>query len=380
MRSEWSLNTDATNRVKNLLEQAGIPLEIKIASLCKEFCQSHGVADQVHITTEKIVYSPSPAEEIYREINQRVQIYEEFEVDELTGVQLIVNLPIECKYRADVELFGFPSMSPGDVHKGFPIHGDFAGSTYFRSLHNSYTCLSKLCAANIILAEIKEGKLPAKVDKEDLLYKAATSLYDFVLFDLSPSDTDTSYINSLIDDLGLFKDFQAYLQKHHYVWWSVLREWIEKIDTEKCKLFNKEYFGGSRLYHVIKAHLPIICVNGPLYRVKLDSDFNIEGFEESPYLTTSIRKQGWPGLAHIELLRRTPEVPVVVTNPNGLNSVLEIGFLWNQHIRERLVMAPTEVVKRWALECAFFKRVSSYYIRQQETSSYRSDLDYGQWL
>ena len=380
MGSDWISKTQAINRVKGLLKQAGIPLEIKIGNICKKFCQSQDVSDQVHITAEKIVYSPSPSEEIYREIDQRVQIYEEFEVDNLTGVQLIVNLPIECKYRTDVELFGFPYMSPWDIHKGFAIHGNFAGSEYFRSLHVSYTCLSKLHPADIILVEIKEGKTPCKVDKEDLLYKAAASLYDFILFDLTPSEAEMHREDSLIDDLGLFEDFQAYLHKRHYVWSSVLRDWIKKIDTEMCNLFNEKYFKGTRIYFNITAHLPIICVNGPLYRVRLDSNFNIKGFEETLYLTTSIRKQGWPRLARIGLLSLTPEVPVIVTNPIGLKSVLEIGFKWYQDIRNSLVIAPGEVVKRWALESAFFKRVYLYYIKEEETRGYRSDIDFGKWL
>lgn len=380
MGSEWISNKEAKNQVKNLLKQAGVPLEIKIANICKEFCQSCSVDEKVHITAEKVVYSPSHSEEIYREIDQRVNIFEEFVVDELTGVQLIVNLPIECKYRADVELFGFPSMSPWDIHMGFPIHGYFARSEYFRSLYTSYKSLSKLYPANIILVEIKEGKTPSKVKKEDLLYKAASSLYDFILFDLSPSKTEVRNEDSIIDDLGIFEDFRSYLRKKHYVWWSVLREWISNIDIEKCELFNEKYFKVSPIYFGITAHLPVICFNGPIYRVKLHSDFDIKDFEESPYLITSIRKLGWPGLARMELLNLTPEVPAVVTNPIGLKSVLEIGFKWYQDIRNILVNAAPTVLKRWPLESAFFKKIYSYYIKEQETSGYRSDLDFGKWL
>ncbi|MEA1995899.1 MAG: hypothetical protein U9N18_07165 [Campylobacterota bacterium] len=378
MVSKWSSNAKTKNRVKDLLDQAGIPLEIKVAIACREFCQSRDAMGQVHIITERIVYSPSPSEEIYREIDQHVQIYEEFEVDELTGIQLIVNLPIECKHRADIEVFGFPSISFSNIHRGFPIHGDsFAGSTYFRSLRESYLYLSKLYAFNIVLVEIKDGT-PKKIYKEDLIYKAAGSLYDWVLFDISGSDIEEAQHNPIVDEL--FKDFQDYLQKHHYTWWFVLREWInKKIDIEKCMKFNERYFGGHRIYHDVTAHLPIVCVNGPLYSVKIDSNLTIEDFEERLFLTTLIRKQGWPGSAEIGLLSRTPEVPVVVTNPEGLKTVLEIGFGWYQDIRKRLETAPPEVLKRWVLESTFFERVCSYYNRQ-EGVNYRSDLDYRRWL
>jgi len=372
MKSEW-LESGAKEEVKRLLEQAGIPLEIEVRSLCNKFCQSHNKSGQISITAEKVVYAPSSSGEKYREIDQRVQIYEEFGVDDLTGIQLIVNLPIECKYRVDIEAFGFPTSS--NIYKEFVISGSLAGSTYFSLLHNSYSCLSALHPFDIVLVKIEKGKTPKSVHEENLIYNAAGSLYDFILFDLEEFKGNAQK-DSLVDEL--FEEFRSYLRKHHYLWSSVLRDWInKKIDIGQCEKFNQKCFGGSRRYHTIIAHLPIVCINGSLYHVKLDSELNIEDFEEVPFLTTSIRKQGWPGPVDIELLCKDPVVPVVVTNPNGLNDVLEIGFNWYQEIKKTLLTAPRTLVKRWALESAFFQKVYSYY-KEKESARYHSDLDYRQ--
>lgn len=330
MKSEW-LRSEAKEQVKKLLKQAGITLEIEVRGLCNKFCQSHNKPAQVFVSTEKVVYAPSFSEEKYREVDQRVQVYDEFEADQFTGIQLIVNLPIECKYRADTEAFGFSAPSSSNLHRRFAISGSLAGSTYFSLLHNSCSCLSALQSFDIILVKIKKGKTPKGIHEENLIYNAAGSLYDFVLFDLEEFKGNAQNY-SLVEEL--FENFRGYLRRHHYVWLFVLRDWIDKeIKLEQCDKFNQEYFGGSRSYHSIIAHLPIICINGPLYHVKLDSELNIEDFEEIPFLTTSIRKQGWPGSIDIGLLCKDPVVPVVVTNPNGLNNVLEIGFKWYQEIK-----------------------------------------------
>lgn len=374
MKSKW-LGSEAKKEVIRLLERAGTPLEIKVRSSCNKFCQSRSKSDQIYVSTEKVVYAPTSSEEKYREIDQKVQIYEEFEVGELAGIQLMVNLPIECKYRVDIEAFGFAaSCSSGNIYEKFVISGSPAGSTYFSCLHNSYSCLSELHPFDIVLAKIKGGTTPESIYGENLIYNAAGSLYDFILFD-SEDFKENVGNDPLVDEL--FEKFQNYLREHQYYWAHVLRNWIaEKISFEQCERFNQKYFGDSRPYHTIIAYLPIVCINGPLYRVMLDSELNVEGFKEVSFLATSIRKQGWPGLIAIELLSKDPVVPVAVTNPSGLNNILEIGFEWYQMIKNVLQVTPRTIVRRWPLESAFFRKAYNLYAGK-ESVRYRSDLDPG---
>ena len=221
MASEWRTNEGATSQVKNLLEQAGLPLELQVTELCTGFCAEHSIAKQVYVTSEKIVYSTSAAEDEYRELDQLVQVYEEFEMGNFTGIQLIVNMPIECKYRRDVECFSFP-LSDETAHFGFPIVSQFAGSRLSRSLAASYTSLEKIGLAGNILIEIEAGKTPVRIHKENLVYNAAGSLYDFVLFDLGEGeDVEDESPDQTDDELGLFNQFRDYLASNKYDWWSV---------------------------------------------------------------------------------------------------------------------------------------------------------------
>ena len=86
-------------------------------------------------------------------------------------------------------------------------------------------------------------------------------------------------------------------------------------------------------------------------------------------------------MAEIELLSRTPEVPIVITNPDGLDVVLETGFKWYENIRGILTTAPAAVLKRAPLESAFFKKVfKSHRGGDQEQLGYRSDFDFRDWI
>jgi len=205
MRSPWTTNSTATDRVKVLLEQAGIPLELQVAEVCRHFCTSHAGAENVHLSSEKMIYSPTDTSSEHREVDQIVQIYEEIKVEGPTGLQFIVHIPIECKYRKDLEAFAFAAKNE-KLHKRFPIHGDHRGSRYFRSLLKSFTPFEAIEPSYIVGLKIEEGSTPQKVHDENLVYNAAGSLYDFIYFDLTMDTGDISeQASKIIDELGVFK-------------------------------------------------------------------------------------------------------------------------------------------------------------------------------
>jgi hypothetical protein len=372
MTSKWTSNTKATDRVKTLLEQAGIPLELEVSGICSEFCASHLDAK---ISSDRIIYSTADRMDTYREVDQNVQIYEEFEVNDFTKVQFIANISIECKYRKDIEVFAFP-LTKGDYFRRFPVHSNFCGSAFFRILRNAYSSCSELPLANIVLIEVENGQTPKKVHSENLIHKAAGALYDYIKFDLSPEERiELTYSDRLVDELGLLKEFEVYLSEKRYFWKSALNNWISSLPERKCSLFRESYYGGDPPYHSLCTHLPVVCVNGPLYCTKWSAQNKIETFHEIPFCFTVIRKHGWPGLAYSGLMTRSPEVPAIVTNARNLHKVLEIGFNWYKEIYEGLIGAQKKVLDRWPIEACVFQRVMRHFHQKETESGYRSDLD-----
>jgi len=314
------------------------------------------------------VYSADLTTE-YREIDQVVQLYEEFDVDERTGIQLVFNIPVECKYRSDVEYFAFPL--PMLRPHTFPVTSDLAGSDYFRSLAGTDRILQSIPLADLSLVQIEGGRTPKMIHKENVIYNAASALYDFVLFNLRRYGTPMSD-DPLLQEL--FESFQGYLNRHHYAWWMVLGEWMRENVSCRAEDFNERYFGGHRLHHVVVIHLPIVCVSGDLFQVHGGELSEIAGFAKINACVTRIRKHGWPGDARFTLLARGAEVPVVVTNPAGLTGVLNIAITWFSNVRAMLKRANPSV-KAWAVEAMFFQKVVHHFAAAEPDEGYRSDLD-----
>jgi hypothetical protein len=375
MTDDWISNEGASQRVIGLLRQAGVPHELRIAAICREFCSLYPRTSHPHASTQKLVYSPDPGGE-FREIDQFLQLYDEFQVDELTGIQLMLDVPIECKHRSNVAYFAFPV--PGlPSRSAFPIVSHLAGSDYFRDLISTYQQVESLPPADLTLVEIDAGRTPKAVYKENVIYNAA-ALYDFVLFELRDGATPRTRGDAII--ARLFQDFQEYLARNHYAWWSVLRQWMAANVRPKAPEFNRRYFDGHRLYHSVTAHFPIVCVSGDLFRVSCDDHGDITGFEKTFSCISGIRKHGWPGAARFALLKRTAEVPVVVTNSSGLCSVLEVAAKWYRAIHDALRRANPQAIEAWPIEAAFFQHAAQHFSNSEPDGGYRSDLDITKWL
>lgn len=370
MASDWISNPGAVDRVKELLEHAGVPLELKVSEICDEFCTSHPDAD---ISSQRVVYSSVDTTENFREVDQNVVIYKEFKVRDSTLVQLISNIPIECKYRKDIEIFAFP-LGQGDFARRFPAYSNFCGSDFFRILRNAFNSLSKVPHASVVPLEIRDGETPKKAHKENLIYNAAGALYDFVKHDVSAFEEEPSYSDRLLDALGLFEEFEEYLSSGKYLWRDALRHWFLSLDKQKYSLFSERYHGRNPAFHSVITHLPVVCVNGPIYSTIWNAHDGIESFQEMPYALVDIRKSDWPGSAYLGLMTRSPEVPTILTNQQNLLSALEIGLQWHEEICETLTEASIQELDSWPLQASMFHRVMRDNYHREAKGGYRSDF------
>lgn len=379
MQSHWTNNPDARNRVAEILRHAGIPLELRVAGECELFCKDRNPPKTSHLRTCKLVYSPLDDHNCYREVDQLVTIYEEFPISKQTGIQLIGSIPIECKYRHGIEYFAF-HLGGNHAHEGFPVWSSLAGSQLFRSLRPTYSTLRDFPPALASMVEIRDGKTPSTLFKENIIHNSIGSLYDYALHEVGSAPIiEGIFEDSELKKVRHFAAFQRYIQKNNYAWWSVLRDQIEAIPLEACRRFNR-VLSRSRAFYGIHFALPVICVNGPIYSVASNQSFEITDYKEIESCLISIRKQSWPGHARFALLKRTAEVPAVLTTPKGLRKVLEAALRWHSEIRNVLVNTDSTLLERWQLEAALYSMVLTHYQKKDPLLSYRSDIDIDEYL
>ena len=130
---DWYSSEAGRSRILQLLRNAGTPLELRIASQCREFCRKHDRENETRITTIRAIYDDSQSDKASREVDQSVQFDREIDLNDKISVRLRLRIPIECKCREGIEVFGFPRPK-ADRLASLPMLSDFAGATLLNQL------------------------------------------------------------------------------------------------------------------------------------------------------------------------------------------------------------------------------------------------------
>lgn len=381
--AEWMKNEGATRRVKELLVEAGVPLEVGVLRVCTEYARKVDQRKTKHVdergvvtlegrgaTAQRVVYGAGTEDQPVREIDCLFHVYDEFELNETLGIQLIMDVPVACKRRKDTEIFGIrdPILSVQKWTRGvFPLASDLAGSQLARQLARVETSWPAQ-VAGITLLKIEGGKTPKGVHVEKLLYNAGASLYDFVKF--TEAGFSVSARSPKVD--GLLAQLDEHVREHGYYWLSVIHRWVrEHVSTDECA----EYAAGvGRVYHSIRSYLPVVCFGGPIHEAVA---LRAGGFQLATCgsLAIGLRVPGWRQFGNWSLVQRSAEAPVVVTNPDGLLGVLETAVRWFEAQRQCLLNTDESVRRRAWLESALVQTAHEKYARQDIQDLYRSDMD-----
>lgn len=375
--SDWKNSGGATERVRDLLVEAGVPLELSVEAECLKFSDASSKRTGAYVDTRKLAYSSIEEPEVYREIDQMLDLYDELEVGSL-GIQLVCNVPIECKHRRDVEYFAFPASSEL-AYLGFPVAGAIAGSQYAQLLESAHLVLKdRIRPASVALLKVTHGDTPQAVYSENVIYNSAGALYDFVAADLGGFATQALDALELeaLDDLGVLPKLERIAETHGAQALGSIRQYARELPTDSCDRYNASVYGDSRVYHSVTAYMPIVCVGGPLHAVQWSPDTGIGDFPCLDACLVEIRKRGWPGNARASLLSAGALGPVLVTNLAGLPSCLGLAEDWFTSLRMTLADAPVELVRRWPLESALMSVGILHYSLRDTQPPYRSDLVY----
>jgi hypothetical protein len=100
-----------------------------------------------------------------------------------------------------------------------------------------------------------------------------------------------------------------------------LGPFLDRFTREEHDYFMKETSSQTAL--MIELYVPILCVNGAIYKVAMSSGNEIAGFEPLSSFWSSQRVRNWPGKHGPFLTLETDGIPLMVTNVAGLSGVLE---------------------------------------------------------
>lgn len=376
MTSGWLQNTEAKERVINLLEHAGIPLELQVATICNKFCSSMP-PESIYANSSQWVYSTPENPNEVREIDQVVELASSsITSTETCRIEVSVKLPIECKYRKNSEYFAFPSGNTY-LHMRFPAYA--LGLRFLpgcEDILQSYKNMFNVPKTALTTLKIEDGQKPVGVHEENLIYNATGALYDFISFDLQQEHFAITELREKAEKTIEALTLLPMVGKEDWNWnivkgeEAVVRELIQKIVSPKmATVFNDHLRNQLTKFdpmvlasEEIKLYIPIVCVNGPIYYADWVSEPEDKDFYEIEYALTSIRRRNWPDKkVRMGMEYRHPEVPVIVTNPAHLEKVLETVSTWLQDMDKILNQIINEHEDNLPLEIYLCRKILSIF-------------------
>jgi hypothetical protein len=354
----WDRNPNATKRVKDLLTKAGLPLEIRTANACRSF--SSGIKAQgIMSDSERLVYGNVAEGETLREIDQVVSLYSEMDVGPPIGVQLLLQILIECKHRDDMELFAFPEHSSAGTLR-VPIITDLAGSDFAQLLARDAPAFFEgrsQCAFSLL--KIEEGTTPKDTLNENLIYKASASLYDFITAESRALLPHVQGVSQTVEELDLLERFDS----------------LALLTDEAVAEFNARRSPDKSVYTLITIDVPVVCTDAPIHLVKTDRQGNIQEFTNVDSAICSMRVPNWPGGAENVLVTGYPETAVTVVTHRGLKQCLRNIYRWYKQVATVITQSPQDVRQRAWCQAEFRQALLSSR-SAGETTIYRSDLGF----
>lgn len=355
MAAERAKSDGARGRVVELLQRAGIPLEVQVAGVCREFCRRHDGINQVRVTTERVVYGEERSSKPAREVDQSVQFDRDLELAEHLGVRLRLRVPVECKHRRGLEAYGFPRRRDERL-AALPVVSDHAGAVLVNQLAYIEPAIIRSrreCALTLLSIE---GKASDRVHEERLVENSGGAIYDFVrTVEANPVHRG---VDGLAVEMGLLERLRDYVEPDA-LWWGRFRRFVRSLPGSTFDEFNRRRVQGRRLLVEVSLHVPVVCSDAPLYVVPCTRRGRIQKFLPTNVLMTGLRLGRWPGRLRYDLARQRPEAMVLMTNVIGVGDLLASCFEWYSEMLEVLAHSEATVINRALLEGALYRSVGA---------------------
>jgi hypothetical protein len=345
---DWLENSNELERVKALLAQTGYPLEVRVAAVCEAFDDWSDVAwsNAASKGHAPFVYRNG---DVLREVDRLLEMhtYTEIANDEGYGLAIALTVPIECKHRETMAVFGFPV--PDQKQASLPVFSSYTPSGLFQALRGRTPPFEQQTPCIVTMLE-KDTKGWKKSAKEDLFHNAGSSLYDAITYQMTP---DAAYAPTWIPSTANLTDLIESIPQHTFLDFDrVVRSRLRDTPPERAKHLDEVV--GEFHDLAVEIIMPVVAVDMPLYRVSLGVNGDIEGIEPASWLTTYQRVGKGLTSYQDQLLDPTLELPVIVVHVDTLDALLKRLVAWCSELVEIIYSADEKLWQRVLLETAVF--------------------------
>jgi hypothetical protein len=239
---------------------------------------------------------------------------------------------VEAKYREGVEWFAFDSPHSASL----PADSNSPFSSIMTDRYSAYAdrlAISRLAALKTgARSSGQEPSIPYK--EENLTQNVGGELANVAnhiagnLAESNPRPMSTAHGEELL------AHFKEQLQNGRD-WRDALRAFLTNLHAREHQRFLSELSGSHPL--TLRLFIPMMVVNGRINHAAMDSNGNIGDLAPAETVVTGERLRGWP--PREPFISQSIQFPVIVTNPDGLNRALTIGYDYALKVRNGFALA-----------------------------------------
>ena len=362
MDSEWLNIEGAVEQAKRLLTRSGVPLEVRVAQLCQDFVTAHTEKTPgLSVSADRIIYYRDVTADTPREIDRLVSLDVWINLGNEQYWTLNLYIPIECKYRENLECFGFPVENFSDSLIHYPIFSE-TGSTMSQYICNSIPNLiynEPVSFIRFIEFETKGNSINLKklYTDDDHIFKTGLSLYDYIKTQIPP--VPKYYEDDVLENMDVI-NHKAYTAAHpktmSRTWSSSKNDIINTHSIDDFRNYNQRRFDNHKPMFHTDIYFPIMCINSPIHLLKFNDDHSISSFESKDFLLTGIIVPSWPEATPYYIDNPVKESLMLLTNPEGLPLILNSLYNWFLEI-VALINSNQEIIEQVPLERAIYQYV-----------------------
>jgi hypothetical protein len=309
----WSESAEGTARVKQVLQRGGVPLELQARKIADEFIRELKDPD-TQMSSASLVYRDeggTPREfDWFVSFKRRVQTtHVRFEID--------FRVIIECKQKDGVEWFGFEvPKEPGRYYTDLipPLLSNAALSGPFglALLENNQVQLPE---HRVTALEFKHNG-DAILCSDPVIMNVAAASYDYLQFAARQREELYPFLKTaLLHEMQIVPRFQKAAGRRKAGQGNIV-PFLHNLTAEDHRHYLTGISRGTSTQDVyVMALMPVLCVSGPLHKVEMSAEVEIERFSSSvDFVASRVHLEQWPGDLAERAIMRGAGYPVILTS------------------------------------------------------------------
>lgn len=332
----WRNKEAAEAKLRNILQRGGIPLEIQTITTADAFRNRIAQRDAESGYKQSVAVTVTPGATFHtstgtpREMDCVVTLTRRLAT---SGASFVVEarIPIECKHRANVEWFAFEMPKSFSNYTDNPLLAPLFSDPMGREFAEETEDWQHIWLPERRLTAVETKGFT--LCNDTLLKEVAAAAYDYAVALRANHDqiipipgATTLRELKLLDRFGKFTGRGEQTLSERFLKTtgaedSRISAFCDQLEAEDHQRYLSAIRGTTQEI-TLQIFVPVLCVNGPLWDVRLDPWDHQQNFVSMDFAAERLHLEQWPGKLMPEVLNARAAFPLVIAPISNLGDTL----------------------------------------------------------